>query len=436
MNDSDLRERFERWQRETSEGMVVPPLTQVRARARRHARQRRVMAVAAIAALSAAATTAGILAHRDVMAEAPHPAPAASPTSPPPSPSGKDTQKDTHAVRVPVPGWAGAIVRAGDSAYVTGWDAHDAAALWYVDTNGQLSPRTPPPGMPGNPGTTGDGAVQFLAFDGPDAGLAITGRSGSKDHEGHTALYATDDGARSWNRVELPTREQPEQMAIGGGAAYALTSNCARPTAACDHATLWSIDPTGSTAPHTFDSLPARTHTSGPIAIAAYGVDVWAFLNTGSGNGTVLRSMDGGRTWHRADDLCMSEEPVATSGSVLWSTCATGMLEHFTRQVGGGQPVSVFSTVSGTSNSVLLPLSDTTAYAVIEDRHGTHLQATRDGGHTTTTVAPIPRPIARRGFVTTFVSPQVGYLVTQNGGQLYRTTDAAHTWHAVPAPPQ
>lgn len=436
MNDSDLRERFERWQRETTEGLVVPPLTQVRARAGRHARQRRVMAVAVAAALSAAVTTAGILAHRDVTAGAPHPAPATSPTSPPPSPSGKDTQKDTHAVPVPVPGWAGAIVRAGDSAYVTGWNASNAAALWYVDTNGQLSPRTPPPGMPGNPGTTGDSDVQFLAFDGPDGGLAITGRLGNKNHQGHTALYATDDGARSWNRIDLPTREQPEQIAIGGGAAYALTSNCGRPTDDCDHATLWSVDPTGATAPHTFDSLPTRTHTSGPLAIAAYGADVWAFLDTGAGNGTEMRSIDGGRTWHRTDDLCMSEEPLTTSGNVLWSTCATGMLEHFTRQVGDGPPVNVFSTVSGTSNSVLLPLSDTTAYAVIEDRHGTHLQATRDGGHTTTTVAPIPRPIARRGFVIAFFSPQVGYLVTYNGGQLYRTTNGGHTWLKIPQPSQ
>jgi photosystem II stability/assembly factor-like uncharacterized protein len=337
---------------------------------------------------------------------------------------------------VPVPGWAGEIVRAGRSAYVTGWNADNDAALWYVDATGRLSARTPPPGMPGNPGLAGDENVQFLTFDGPGNGLAITGSLGDMHHRGHMALYATDDGARSWTRVTLPTTEQPRSIAIAGGAAYAMTSNCARPTAACDHATLWSIDPTGTEAPHTFDSLPAKTHTSGPITIAAYGTDVWAFLNMGSGNGTALRSVDAGRTWRHDDDLCLSEAPVATSGSVLWSTCATGMLEHFARQVGNGPPVGVFSTVGGTSNSVLLPLSDTDAYAVIVDRHGTHREATPNGGETTTTIAPIPRSIARRGFVTTFVSRQVGYLVTQNGGQLYRTTDAAHTWHKIPPPSQ
>lgn len=433
MNDTDLDERFARWQSATTQGLVVPPLGQLRARARHHTRQRRATAVAAVAALSAAVAIAGIVVHQDVTAGPPTPAPAIAPTSTPTSPPGKN---DSHGGLAPVPGWAGQVVRAGPSAYVTGWNAHNAAALWYVDTAGRLSARTPPPGMPGNPGLVGNDGVQFLTFDGPEVGLAITGKLGDMHHRGHTALYATDDGARSWTRVTLPTTEQPRSVAIAGGAAYALTSNCARPTGACDHATLWSIDPTGTEAARTFDTLPAKTHTSGPITIAAYGTDVWAFLNMGSGNGAVLRSVDAGRTWHRADDLCLSESPVASSGSVLWSTCATGMLEHFTRQIGNGPSVGVFSTVAGTSNSVLLPLSDTDAYAVIEDRHGTHLEATDNGGNTTTTIAPIPRSIARRGFLTTFVSQQVGYLVTQNGGQLYRTTDAAHTWHKIPPPSQ
>ncbi|HET7388681.1 MAG TPA: hypothetical protein VFJ19_18670 [Nocardioidaceae bacterium] len=336
---------------------------------------------------------------------------------------------------MPVPGWAEEVVHAGGSAYVVGWGSDNTGALWHLDSVGRLDPRAAPPGMPGNPGMAPRGAVLLLAFGGAETGLAITGTSKDNGRRDRKALYVTDDGARSWTRVDLPTSEQPRQVAIGGGAAYALTSNCPAATAPCDHATLWSIDPSGAAAPHTFDSLPARTHTSGPIGITAYGPDVWALLNLGHGHVTALRSRDGGRTWHRFEAAdCIWEVPVATSGNVLWATCGTGMLDHSTRQKGDAAPADVFSDVAGTSDSALLPLSDSTAYAVIDGSHGTRIEQTRDGGRTTTVVAPIPRPIARRGFRATFVSPRVGYLVTTNGGQVYRTADGAHTWHRLTPP--
>ncbi|MGH3444446.1 MAG: hypothetical protein ACRDPB_03640, partial [Nocardioidaceae bacterium] len=311
----------------------------------------------------------------------------------------------------------------------------NSAALWHLDADGLSSPRTPPPGLPGNPGLTHNDGVQILAFEGPDTGLAITGTLGDKHHDGRTALYVTDDGARSWTRVNLPTREQPVRIAVGGGAAYALTTYCPRPSAACDHATLWSIDPTGASAPHTFDSLPTDTHTSGPNTVAAFGPHVWAFLNMGAGNGTLWRSENGGRTWRRSSaGPCLAVDPIPTSGGVLWSECWTGLLARFSRRSAGGQPLGVFSGVGGTSNSTLLPLSDTVADAVIEDRHGTRVEVTRDAGRSQTTVATIPHDIARRGFQATFVSRKVGYLVTYNGGQVYRTADGALTWSKLTPP--
>lgn len=335
---------------------------------------------------------------------------------------------------VPVRGWSDDIVRAGDTAYVVGWNAENSGALWHADATGALSSRAAPPGMPGNPGLTAPGRVLDLAFGDSTTGLAITGTDGDRNRPGHKNVYLTTDGAHTWTRVDPPTSEQPEGVAIGGGAAYVLTSNCARPTGACNHATLWSIDPTGATRPHSFDSLPNQADTSGPIAVAGHGDDVWAWLNMGAGDGTGLRSIDGGRTWHRFDVDCLWEQPVATSGSVVWAICGSGMNEHFTRQAELERPVGVFSTdISGTSNSTLQPLTDSTAYAVIDNRHGTRIEVTHDGGHTTSTLAPIPQSIARRGFRTVFVSEHVGYLVTLNGGELYRTDDA-HTWQKISTP--
>jgi hypothetical protein len=338
---------------------------------------------------------------------------------------------------VPVPGWAGGVVAAAGSAYVTGWHPDGSGALWRVDAAGRLWLRTPPPGMPGNPGLAARDRVFQLVFASDDIGLAITGTEGDLQHRGHKSLYVTTDGAHTWTQVGLPTREQPTQIATGDGAAYALTSNCPGPKAACDHATLWRIDPTGGSAPQTFDTLPSNTHTSGPITLADYGDDVWVFLNMGAGQATALRSEDGGRSWRRFDPgICLWASPVATSSLVLWTTCGTGMLEHFTRQVDAAPPGTVFpADVAGTSNSALYPLTDTLAYAILEDRHDVRVEITRDGGHTTSVIAPVPRDIARRGFTAAFVSAQVGYLVTRNGGNLYRTDNGARLWHKITPPP-
>lgn len=337
---------------------------------------------------------------------------------------------------VPAPGWAENVVPAGDAAYIVGWTTAGAGALWQVDAAGHLSRRTAPPGMPGNPGLAADDAIGFLVFDGPHTGLAVTGTSGEVPAQAHRALYVTDDAARTWTKVHLPTREQPDQAAAGGGAAYVLTNNCTGPVSACDHATLWTIDPTGAAAPHDFASLPRTTDTSGPNAIAAYGDSVWVELNLGAGRGTALRSRDGGRTWRRFDaGDCTWVQMTATSADVLWEACGGGMMQGFARQAGSSRPLAVFSgELGGTSNSALLPVTDATAYAVIDNRHGTRVEVTRDGGHTTTTVAPVPRSIARRGFRTTFVSEQVGYLITLNGGEVYRTGNGARSWQLVSPP--
>ncbi|MEX0427294.1 hypothetical protein AB3X52_06665 [Nocardioides sp. DS6] len=358
------------------------------------------------------------------------------PGTPPAAVSAVGGKPARSSAPVPVPGWASEVVPAGGSAaYVVGWRRDQSPALWEIDAGGDLSPRTPPPGAPGNPGPAGADSVLDLAFDTPETGLAITATGRRQGEGAPRSLFATDDGARTWTRVDLPAGEQPVRVALGGGAAYVLTGNCPRPGAACDHATLWTIDPTGHEAPRTFDTLPARTDVAGPITAAAFGAAVWVFLNAGTGAETALRSDDGGRAWRRIDTgLCLTERPVATSAGVLWATCATGMLEHFVRQDRDARPTAVFEKVGGTTSSALFPLSDTTAYAVIAPGRGARVEATRDGGRTTSTLARIPRAFQRRGFHATFVSERIGYLITLNGGRLYATVDAAQSWRQVPPP--
>jgi photosystem II stability/assembly factor-like uncharacterized protein len=333
-----------------------------------------------------------------------------------------------------VPGWADAVVRAGSTAFVIGWNADETGALWQIDSDGRLVSRTPPPGMPGNPGLAARDRIFGLAFDTPTTGLAITGTEAQDHHGGHRAVFATSDGARSWHRIPLPTRQQPDDIAVGGGAAFVLTGSCGRSTTACDHATLWSVDPTASSRPHTFDSLPVKASLAGPIGLTVYGDAVWAVLNAGTGLARGLRSQDGGRTWQRFDaEPCVWDGLDATSANVAWGTCGTGMMEHFTRQAGSGAPVDVFSDeLSGTSSSTLIPFTDTSAVAILDNRRAARVEATHDGGRHTSVVGAVPQPITRRGFEATFTSADIGYLVILNGGRLYRTSDGGRHWQEVP----
>lgn len=360
-----------------------------------------------------------------------------SATTPAPgSPTPRTIPPTSIAAPAPDPGWADDVFAAGTGAYVVGWRADGAGALWWVDDQGRLSPRAAPPGTPGRPGTAPRDGVLGLAFDGPRTGLAITGDEGLR-HRSDESLLVTHDGARTWQRVDLPTYDQPERIALGGGGAYALTNSCAGPGTSCDHATVWSIDPADATS-HTFDTLPTRAGASDTTgtSLAAYGPTVWVLLDTGARTSRALRSSDGGRTWQRFDSgSCASEDLDPTSSDVVWSTCGGGMFDHFTRQVDGGSPARVIAgDVSGTSDSTLLPLTDTTAYAVVADRHGEHIAGTRDGGRTTSTDAEIPRRFVRREFRVVLVSARVGYLVTTIGGELYRTDDGGRRWRPVRSP--
>lgn len=332
-------------------------------------------------------------------------------------------------------GWARDVVRAGPLAYVEGWSSPNKAALWAVDATGTLSSRAAPPGAPGNPALF-NGSVYNLTFGDADNGLAITGVQADGRSAGNRAVYVTADGARTWSKVGLPPSAVPDDIAVGGGKEYVLASNCPTAYSACNHATVWIVDPTDPAHPRTFDNLPAPTDTTGPIAVAAYGDSLWVLLNMGAGRATPLHSSDGGRIWRPFDTgICLSEALEATSTDVLWATCGTGMLEYFARQA-DGPPVEVFpGDLAGTSSSSLEPFDDQTGYAILD--HGGRratIDATHDAGRTVQVVGSIPRPIDRSGFEATFVSPTDGFLVTMNGGQLYRTVDHGQAWTKIPAP--
>lgn len=86
-----------------------------------------------------------------------------------------------------------------------------------------------------------------------------------------------------------------------------------------------------------------------------------------------------------------------------------------------------------TSDSFIDPLSDTTAYVGRSLAHSDDLYLTRDGGVTFARVAALPRAF-RTGFELTFPDRRVGYAVTDQRRELYRTVDGGRTWTLVPPP--
>lgn len=86
-----------------------------------------------------------------------------------------------------------------------------------------------------------------------------------------------------------------------------------------------------------------------------------------------------------------------------------------------------------TSDSFIDPLSDTTAYVGRSLAHRDDLYLTRDGGVTFARVAALPRAF-RTGFELTFPDRRVGYAVTDQRRELYRTVDGGRTWTLVPPP--
>jgi photosystem II stability/assembly factor-like uncharacterized protein len=117
----------------------------------------------------------------------------------------------------------------------------------------------------------------------------------------------------------------------------------------------------------------------------------------------------------------------ATSPSVAWLTCSGGMMLTLPCGPQGGWarlPV----TGSGTGNTFLDPVSDTSAWFGTGAGHAAGLYLSRDAGTMFTKIAPLPAAFESGTAANmAFLSPRTG-LSWAWGGPLLRTTDGGHTW--------
>ena len=270
-------------------------------------------------------------------------------------------------------------------------------------------------------------ASPLLRLHFASAGLAILGGTGT-----HTTLLATSDGARTWHPVILPDARPVVQVAGHGARLYVETSACGS-NGPCSDIRVYTATSVAGPWHRVFSGAP--TTGSGGTALAGWGDSVWLSLSGPAPRS--LRSTDGGATYSSASaPPCLGETVVATSGRVVWISCATGMLVGFFRTEDGRPDVSLPMSGAGTGNTFLDALTDDTAVfgTAVGEQAGLYLSTDR-GTHFTRQAA-IPEAFTNSGHSLddmAFLTPFVGLAIT-DGSALHLTTNSGRTWQLVGQP--
>jgi photosystem II stability/assembly factor-like uncharacterized protein len=146
-----------------------------------------------------------------------------------------------------------------------------------------------------------------------------------------TALYATFNGGRSWQRDVIRPNQRVNSIASTPTTFYAVTSSCPNPNTSCAQAQLDSSPV--SSSHWTAHFLPiGRMNDEALPNVGAYGNDVWLTTQEQAGPGTsfLATSYNGGATFAiRSQPLLSSVVACglnATSTVTLWAQCDQGMM--------------------------------------------------------------------------------------------------------------
>jgi hypothetical protein len=228
-------------------------------------------------------------------------------------------------------------------------------------------------------GNGSSGTVSTLRFADPLDGYAFDDNPGG-------AFWDTHDGGAHWAEPGFMAGHQLLDFGTGAGYAFALVATCPngncsdvvleRSPVASDHWTPLAVPVTGSV-----DEFATMT---------VHGPDLWFSMTTGSdqANQILAASTDSGASFVTYQSPCFSGLAgtiQASSASVLWAVCPTGMMAEAFRSTDGGAHWQTLSALGELENSAFLaPASDTTA--VIEPNSQGPLRRSDDGGATWRTV--------------------------------------------------
>lgn len=271
------------------------------------------------------------------------------------------------------------------------------------------------------------GTLDSIRFASVDDGYVYDGHAFGKS----APLWETSDGGAHWHPAPFGDLLA---FGLGAGRALVVTATCA--SGNCHDLEL-------RTAPLGTDTWTATSIASGPIdalvAMTVHGASIWLSVSDTSGtqpNQALLYSSNGGKTFAAEKSPCVTGlggSLAASSATVVWATCPTGMLATAYRTDDAGATWPTLDVGRELANSSrLVPASDTTAVLATGDQ--AQLLRTTDGGTSFSVVQPVTAGYWNH---IEFADATHGYALRIAGAgqsvpKLYASDDGAATWHAVP----
>jgi len=283
---------------------------------------------------------------------------------------------------------------------------------------------------------TSDGGRNFVAIPSPNAPLSSDQKAAGysqlrfADPKNGFAfgpdLYATHDGGKTWQPVDL--NGNVTELAISAGEAYATVEPAGGGNGRLVH----------SPASHdAWSTVPAAGVVSGGLWVQGSDVIVQSGAGSGSG-GSVLVSHDAGQTFSAspAPSPGLPCQFAAPEQPVVWAHCATGTESGVWRSTDGG---AHFTIAVGTGTS--LPLPNSAVFAAASSTTAAvgyqKMYRTTDGGMlwTPVTTSGVAQ-WAYLGFTDETHGAGLGYVgsIAPENERLYYTTDAGASYHLVALP--
>ncbi|TAN31020.1 hypothetical protein EPN29_14200 [bacterium] len=269
--------------------------------------------------------------------------------------------------------------------------------------------------------------IDTLRFVTPLDGFAFGIRSSAP-------LWATTDGGITWKKIDLG---EILAFASSGGYAYAVTASSCNQLGKCINLAL-KRSPVGTS---TWSTITLPASQTGPLAtMAAHGSSLWISIGAlaSANKQDLLTSTDYGNHFNSFASPCFSDlggQIEASSSTVLWAVCATGMQAGAFRSADGGKSWTSINAEPLNNSAQLAPADDSTA--ILDPGVTGALLRTADGGKTFSHVqvgGPGESWVAWIGFTT----PSVGsaLVVYSTGGpsstvsreELWRTVDGGISW--------
>ena len=303
-------------------------------------------------------------------------------------------------------------------------------AIVRTTDGGRRFVRIPAPPAPLHTGDGSSDSIDTLRFATALDGFAYDAQSMRSAEAASNPIWETRDGGAHWRTLGL---RHVLAFTTSGGDVLAVTASCHK--GAC---TRLEVRRTHVGEDH-WSSQRLRIGRVEPlVAMTAQGSSLWLSLSPTAGrhpDQLLLTSTDTGRTFTRRRSPCftgLGGVLAASSNSVIWAVCPSGMLAGAFRSADAGATWSPLHTARELANSAqIAPASDTTA--ILETGDQTELLRTTDAGGTFATVYPV-----RPGFWTfigftdarTAGGLRVIEIANRSREQLIRSNDGGVHWSA------